>query len=415
MSGYVPRLADKALRELFEDVPAVSIVGPRGCGKTTTASRLVPNVVHVDQRAVAQAFQEDADAALRAVGEPVVLDEWQAAPDILGAVKRAVDAGGGAGRFLLTGSVGARLTTQEWPGTGRVVELRMAPITAREMHGNAAHDSLTDRLFSPDAGALLTVGVTRATGLAIDDYLDIALAGGFPEGAAVPARSRGRWFASYLDQVVNRDSQLAAAGIDTARFGRYLAALGLHSATVTTDQRLAEMAAVSAATAAGYERLLDRLHLLATVPAWASSRVKRLARTPKRLLADSALAAALMGEDRAGLMLAPDLRGRVVETWAVAQLMAELPVDQSRTKLFHLRDSNGRHEVDLLLERPGGRVVGVEVKASSSVTKTDVKHLMWLRDELGDSFVRGVVLHAGPIARELGDRILAVPLSVCWE
>ncbi|MDR2567549.1 MAG: DUF4143 domain-containing protein, partial [Bifidobacteriaceae bacterium] len=411
MINYLPRMADKALAELFEDVPAVSIAGPRGCGKTTTASRLVSNVVHVDQKAVAQAFHDDADAALRAVGQPVVLDEWQAAPEILGAVKRAVDAGTGPGRFLLTGSVGARLTAEEWPGTGRVVALRMSPMTARELKSAATGDLLVDRLFAPDDTRLAGAGASE---LATDDYLDLALGGGFPEMLTIPARSRPAWLESYLEQVVNRDSQLAAVGIDAARFDRYLSAVGLHSACVTSDQSLCRMAGISAATGAGYERLLERLHLVAAIQPWSSSRVKRLVKTPKRLLVDAALAAALMGEDASGLVLASELRGRVMETWVGAQLHAELPFARQRAKLFHFRDSNGRREIDFLLERPGGQTVGVEVKASANVTKADGKHLMWLRDELGDSFVRGVVFHAGPIARELGDRIIALPFSAIW-
>ncbi|MCL2455781.1 MAG: DUF4143 domain-containing protein [Micrococcales bacterium] len=430
MDTYRPRLADGRLAELFEDLPAVSVVGPRACGKTTTASRLVSNVVRLDQESVAQAFREDPDVALRAVGEPVVLDEWQFAPQVLGAVKRAVDTGAGTGRFLLTGSVAARFLPNQWPGTGRVTELAMAPMTVRETERAVTGVSFVDRLLLADPGALPPAGSFHEAP-DIADYLELALRSGFPEAVASPARSRDAWLSSYVEHVVNRDSQLSSSlttgstsltgptvlpgrGVDPSKLGRYLEALSLHSSCVVSDQTLLELAGIKRATAATYENLLESLYLVRKVPAWATSQVKRLVRTPKRLVADAGLMAAVLHADAATILLDPELKGRVIETFVAAQLAAELPFSQSRARLYHLRDANGRREVDLLLEYPGGRVAAIEVKATSTVTSADAKHLCWLRDELGDRFVAGVVLYTGAITREIDARVFAAPISTCW-
>ena len=413
MTKYFPRLADAPLEELFSDLPVVSVVGPRACGKTTTASRLVPNVVHLDQKSVGQAFRADADAALRAVGEPVLLDEWQFAPEVLGAVKRAVDAGSGAGRFLLTGSVSAQFLPAQWPGTGRVTELKMAPLTVRELQGHIGHDSVLDRLASGDV-ARLQPAVLPAQALDISGYLELALRSGFPEAAMVPARSRVAWLESYRDQIVSRDAQLAREGIDVTRFGRYLEVVALHSATVTASQTLFDLAGVDRKTVLEYDHLLERLYLLAAIPAWSSRRVQRLVKTPKKVLVDAALMAAIVREDAEGIFFDAELRGRFMETFVAAQLRAELPFARTRPALYHLRDTNGRHEVDFVLAYSRGRIVGVEVKSSGTVTVKDAQHLIWLRDTLGEAFVCGVVLYTGAFTQELSDRIFAVPISTCW-
>lgn len=109
-----------------------------------------------------------------------------------------------------------------------------------------------------------------------------------------------------------------------------------------------------------------------------------------------------------------DLIGRLLDTLVASELRAELPACPSRPRLHHLRTEGGRHEVDLLLELAGGRVIALEVKAATAVASRDARHLVWLRDELGDRFVHGLVLHTGPRIFELGDRITAVPLAALW-
>jgi predicted AAA+ superfamily ATPase len=108
------------------------------------------------------------------------------------------------------------------------------------------------------------------------------------------------------------------------------------------------------------------------------------------------------------------LLGRVVDTFVASQLRGEIEVCATRPRLYHLRDTDGRHEADIVAELSGERVLGFEVKASSSVTSADARHLAWMRDELGDRFVGGVVFHTGPHAFPLGDRITALPISAIW-
>jgi uncharacterized protein len=103
----------------------------------------------------------------------------------------------------------------------------------------------------------------------------------------------------------------------------------------------------------------------------------------------------------------------VSKSGVAAQIRAELPVCASRLRLYHLREEHGRHEVDLLAEFGAGRVVAFEVKAGAADLHA-ARHLAWLRDRLGERFVRGVVFHTGPRPFELDDRILALPVCALW-
>ena len=151
------------------------------------------------------------------------------------------------------------------------------------------------------------------------------------------------------------------------------------------------------------------------MPAWTSNRLKRLVHRPKHYLIDAALIATALGLDEQGVLDDGDLLGRVLDTFVAAQLRAELEISATRPRLHHLRTEQGRHEIDLIAELAGPRVVGIEVKASAAPTaRRDAKHLRWLRDELGERFLAGVVLHTGSRVYELDEKIVAAPIAVLW-
>ena len=89
---YLARLVDRLLDELLTQLPALLVVGARATGKTTTISRRAQTIVRLDRQAEAASFAADPDTALRGLPEPVLLDEWQNVPGVLGAVRRAVEA-----------------------------------------------------------------------------------------------------------------------------------------------------------------------------------------------------------------------------------------------------------------------------------------------------------------------------------
>ncbi len=151
------------------------------------------------------------------------------------------------------------------------------------------------------------------------------------------------------------------------------------------------------------------------VPAWSTNQLSRLIRLPKRYLLDPAFVGPLLGIDLRAVLRDGDLLGRLLDTFVAAQLRADCAVSAAGPRLFHVRDANGRHEIDLVAELRDGRVIGVEIKASASPGPADTRHLRWLKGSLGRRFALGIVFHTGPRPLPLDDDIWAIPICALWS
>ena len=360
---YRPRLIDARLERALAVFSAVSLVGPRASGKTTSASRRAASIARLDEPAAAALFNADVDRALAGRAKPALLDEWQEIPSVLGAVKRAVDHDRAPGQFLLTGSVSAEMDNATWPGTGRVIRLTMGTMTQREQRG------LVDT--RPTMRELLCGEVSMPPNPPdLIHYVELAQRGGFPEASMFTDHRDVRlWHDSYVEQLVNRDAMRIADGRDAARLRRYLQTWGLNSAGIVDDTTIYASAGIDRRTHLAYEQLLRNLFVAEIVPAWTSNRLERLVLAPKRYLCDT------------GLMCAASRIGRP----------------------------------DILEDGdPQGRVFGIEIKATAAPTAKDARHLRWMRTELASAFVGGVVFHAGPEIVRFDDNIVALPIAALW-
>lgn len=407
--SYRARLIDGTLRDLLAAVPAVMLVGPRAVGKTTTAVRHAGSIVRLDRDAEAIPFRADPDAALEGLPEPVLLDEWQIVPEVLGAVKRAIDADARPGRFLITGSVRSDVDSRSWPGTGRLVRLKMYGLAMREQLERIAQESFIERAA---AGQELVPADPTPD---VRGYVELALRGGFPELAlAIPQTARRIWLESYVEHLLTRDVEDVGTHRDAGRLRRYLEAYAINTAGIVEEATLCQAAGISRPTAVAYERLLQDLMVVDAVAAWTTNRLKRLVLAPKRFMVEPAIVGAVLGIDAPDVMRDGLILGRLLETFVASQLRPELTLAGTRPRLFHVRQQQGRFEIDLLAEVGARRVIAIEVKASAAPSMDDAKHVIRLRDELGDSFVRGIVLHTGPRAYRLSDRVVAAPISTLW-
>jgi predicted AAA+ superfamily ATPase len=412
MVPYTPRLIDRPLEDLFDQLAALLIVGPRATGKTTSARRLARTIVRLDVPAEAAAFRFDADAALRAMPTPVLLDEWQEVPELMGAVRRAVDADSSPGRFLLTGSARARRESDAWSGIGRVANLRMYGLTVRETAGQSERPGFLERLVAADLAAF----PIPANPPDLLEYVDLALRGGYPVPVLRLAGSaRQAWLDTYVDQLVTRDAETLGSTRDPVLLRRYFEALCVNTAGLVEDKTIYDAASISRMTAAAYERLLSDLFVFEALPAWSDRRLSRLVKGSKRYVVDSSLVAAALRLDQRAVLRDGDLLGRVIDTFVVSQLRPEAELSSLRPRLYHLREKDGRHEIDLLVELAGGDVLAFEIKATAAPDIADARHLAWLRDRLGQRFLAGAVLHTGPRPFGLGERIFALPICSLWH
>ena len=407
MGTYLPRLVDPWLTRLLAGLPAVMITGARSTGKTTTALRHAADVVRLDVRDEASPFLADPDAALRNRPEPLLLDEWQECAGVLGAVKRAVDQERRPGRFILTGSVRAEVDPRSWPGVGRVISVDMHPLAVREQVGYDGPPFL-DRLLSGE----LPGHVPDAPDLR--DYVQIALRGGFPDAATESdVVLRSAWLADYARKL-GQERPGPPNGVDGHRLGLFLNAYAVNTAGIVTDTTLCQTAGINRRTADSYVRLLTNLGVITQLPAWSTNRLKRLTRGPKRFIADVGLWGALVDVNEAAVMSDGNLLGRLIDTFVTNQLRAETSASGRPPRLYHLRDGAGRHEVDLIIDLGHRGLVALEIKAKGAVNSADARHLVWLRDQLGDQVIAAAVLHTGPARYRVADGVDAIPICTLW-
>jgi uncharacterized protein len=412
--SYLPRLVDDLLRELLSDAPAIMVVGPRACGKTTTAQQFAASSRRLDRPDEAAAAKSDVDVAVATsnASEPLLIDEWQFVPEILGAVKRAVDHDAHPARFLLTGSASADLGPAGWAMTGRVLKMRMWGLAERELIGKTTSPSLIDVLFE---GRIAEIEAPSECP-DIRGYVERALRGMIPAVAlSTGERVRQRRLAAYLDQITLRDVTQVEDRRSPRLVRLYLSAVAANTAGIPEHKVLYDAAGIDRRTAHVYDSLLEGLFVTEQLPAWSSNRLNRLTRTPKRHLTDPAFVGPLLGIDVRTTLRSGDLLGRIIDSYVVSQLRPELEVCLPGVMMHHVRQERGDREVDLLLESPDGRIVAIEVKAGSAPDPSDAKHLVWLRDQLGDQFVCGIVFHTGRQPFKIDDRIHALPIATIWD
>ena len=265
--------------ETLPDFPAILLVGPRGCGKSTSAAQFADATVDLSRPGMARAAREDPDSVLSAVSGCLVIDEWQEAPEIVGAVKRAVDAGVDADRYLLTGSVRAARQASTWPGTGRLIRTRMWGLTQGELEGDNFYNPI-DALFS-DQPPIGRSELNRS------DLLERVVAGRFPEVVGLPSRSRSRWHEGYLEQLVDLDARQVAGGRpEPQKLRTVLSSCAARTGQSLNKQATSRDAGVTAVTAEAHISLLEDLAIIVRVPAWHHKRLHRLTRSPKVYVVD---------------------------------------------------------------------------------------------------------------------------------
>ncbi|MDE0117304.1 MAG: DUF4143 domain-containing protein [bacterium] len=405
-----PRAVERLVaEELLPTFPALMVVGPRGCGKSTSMGRFADATLDLSEPGDRLAATEDPDGALAITDGTLLVDEWQEAPEILGAVKRAVDSDRSRrpGRFIVTGSVRAAQQAATWPGTGRLIRVRMHGLTRAEMERIERYNPI-DVLFN-----LGQVQFGRSE-WSRSDYLEAIVGGRFPVAVELSGRNRRRWYRAYVEQLIDRDSQQVSARLPRAgKMRSVLESRAARTGLELNKQATARDAGVDFKTADGYLGLLEDLSVISRIPAWHTKRLQRLTRTPKAFLADPGMAAHLLNVDAASLGRDPSLVGQMFETFAATELLAHIETAQEETQMFHLRDRDGK-EVDIVLESHG-RIVGIEVKSSSIVSRDDARALLWLRDRLGDNFAGGAILSSASVPFQIDDRVWALPLSALWN
>lgn len=420
-AAYAHRILDDELDELIGALPAIALEGAKGVGKTATALQRARSVHALDdprERAIAAA---DLDRLLGAPA-PVLVDEWQYVPPVWDKVRRAVDGGAPPGSFLLTGSASPR-DAGTHSGGGRIVSLRMRPLSLAERFPGTATVSLAALLSGarPDVGG-------RA-GVALADYADEILRSGLPGIRGLRDRALRAQLDGYLARIVDRDfPELGHPVRNPSALRRWMTAYAAATATTTSFEKIRDASTAghdakpARSTVQPYRDVLERLFVLDEVPGWKPARnhLAELALPPKHHLADPALAARLLGATKDAMLRgeAPGpamprdgtLLGALFES--LVTLSVRVYAQAAEASVGHLRTHRGTREVDLVVERADGRVVAFEVKLTAVPGDHDVRHLAWLRDQLGEDLLDAAVITSGRDAYRRPDGIAVVPAAL---
>ena len=406
---------ENELRDILSVSRAAAITGPRQAGKSTLARQqqvagIVPNYFTLDDEPTRTAALADPDGFALSLPRPAVIDEVQRAPDLMLAVKQILDQDQSPGQFLLTGSadlVTARVVADALPG--RVEYVNLWPLSQAEVSGSLA--SVVDALLAGQPPQVTGAPRGRAASA------ELVVAGGFPDALRRTARQRTRYFRSYVQTVLGRDlPEIGQVRIDPSKLEQLLRVLAARTSGLVNYSALGRDLALDDKTVKAHLELLRQLFLLYRLTPWSGNLGARQVKTPKLLLADSGMAAALVGAD-AARYAAPDqgsLAGMLLETFVVMELVKQATWSSTAVELSFYRDTEKR-EVDVVIESAAGDVVAIETKAAASVTNADIRGLELLRAKLGVRFKAGVVVYSGEHTLPMAERVWALPLSGLWQ
>jgi hypothetical protein len=403
-----PRLLVSHLQEALADTPVVLVTGPRQAGKTTLVRHLAGDGMRyltLDDNLTLLAAQQDPVGLIRSL-DRAVIDEIQRAPQLLLAIKKTVDEDRRPGRFLLTGS--ANLMTLPLVAdslAGRMETLALYPFSQSEIHHQTT--CWLDAVFAGN----IPVAAEPLLGEALTEAV---LCGGYPEALTrTNPRRRQTWHQQYLDALIQRDVQEIANIDKLGQLPLFLQALAAMAGQLCNYSQLGAQMGMDAKTANKYMGIFEQMYLLKRIPIWASNRLKRVLKSPKLQFVDSGLLASLRGLTSDTLKRDHSLFGGLLETFVYAELLKHTTWAEADYQILYYRDAD-QYEVDFVVENRAGELIGVEVKASATLTEKDLRGLKRLAVLAGESLQMGIILYDGTEAMPLGEKLWAVPLSSVW-
>lgn len=382
-------------------MPAVVVAGARQTGKSTLIQELLPGTrryLTLDDFDVVDLLERD-PAALLEGNQPVAIDEIQRAPDLLHAIKRAIDQDRRPGRFLLTGSANLLLMNRVSESlAGRSSYLTLWPMTRREQLGLGRCGVWEELLSTPsdDWPELLA-----AQPDADEDWRPLCRRGGFPTPAVHmdTAEERSIWFDGFVRTYLERDLQDLASVSALPDFRRLMRAACLRIGQVLNQVALGRDVALPQSTAHRYLNLLEASYLLVRLPAFSLNRTKRLVKSPKLYWGDTGVALHLAQKN--------DPEGAHLENLVLSDVFAWRDARVEQADVFYWRTRTGE-EVDLVIEA-GDQVLPIEVKSGNRPRIADTAHLRTFRSEYRDRSTPGLLLHTGSAIEWLTPDALAAP------
>jgi predicted AAA+ superfamily ATPase len=395
------RFCENLLLQSLSDTPVTVLVGARQTGKTTLVKGLT-NGPHPARYVTL----DDLSVLSAATSDPVGF--ISAMRVLFPVIKQSVDRERTPGRFLLTGSANTLLLPKVAESlAGRMEIITLWPLSQAEING--AGDYLIDLLFADEPKFPVVSLQTKP------DMVDRILASGYPEPLARTNEARRQaWFRSDLSSILQRDVRDLANITGLTEMPRLLAVLASRMASLLNLADVSRSTGIPYTSLNRYMSLLQAVFLIQLLPAWTANIGIRLTHSPKLLINDTGLSASFIGLNKERLQIDGSLLGHLVENFVALELIKAIELSNVRPSPFHYHTSGGV-EVDLVLESPDGRLIAIEVKASSTVNSKDFRGIRSFAEATRDRFVRGFVFYSGDEIVPFSEKLFAIPISILWS
>jgi len=410
MTKLYPRWQKATIKKMMLERRVLLLSGPRQSGKTTLAHDLESDQTEyrtLDDGTLREAAENDPQGFIKRNTKTLIIDEVQRIPSLLPAIKKAVDEDNRPGQYLLTGSANIQsIPTVKESLAGRIAKIRLRPLAQGEMREIAP--KFIESAFKQSF-------LHSHAHYDRDALLEIAFRGGFPEPMKLQDRGRKRWHTDYINAILERDLK------DITKIHRKNAMRELVNVLAAWSGKFMDLSAIGSglsiqrSTIESYINALEALYLVERVYPWTKTDYDRVGKQNRLFMVDSGLMSSLLRWKMDQVRLDSDRSGKLIETFAFNEIMAQVDAGDGRYELFHYRDREKR-EIDFLIEREDNALLGIEIKAGSAIGKNDFKHMKWFQNNLAKSkkFI-GIILYTGQFPASFGEKLWAVPFGLLWS
>ncbi|MFH1644382.1 MAG: ATP-binding protein [bacterium] len=402
--------------QAIEFMPVILLRGARQTGKTTLVKsiekseiKLNYNYLTFDHLPTLMAAKDDPVSFISRIKKPVILDEIQRVPELFLPIKSDVDENRIPGRYFLTGSADPLLIPKLGDSlAGRMRLLTLWPLSQGEIEDK--EETFLDKAFNQ-----IPFSTSKKLSSSKQNLLSRIIKGGYPAPLLMKNETqRHDWFNDYVSLVLQKDILDLSKIENITQIPNIMMLLASRVGALLNTEEISRSIKLSSMTLQRYLDLLKTLFLIYLLPPWNKNLGKRLVKSPKVYLNDTALQLYLLNIDLDRLIKDQNLIGKVVENFVVLELLKQISWSDINIEIFHYRDYSN-YEVDIILEGPGGDLVAIEIKSSQTISGDDFKGLKKFQEISGTKFIQGILLYTGETILPFGDKLTAVPISALWQ
>lgn len=402
------------LEQALSRNPVTLLLGARQTGKTTVMRSLGRthnyHYVSLDDLRYLTEAKTDPMGFIQRIPKPVIIDEVQRAPDLFLSIKHFVDQQETRtnGLFALTGSANPFFIPEVGDSlAGRIEILTLYPLSQGEIEN--VHETFIDTVFENNQMPHI-----KFKPLSREELFNKILVGGYPLAQNKSWDDTYNWFDNYLNTLIQKDISDLTRLENSSVIPRLLRAFVARSGQLLNIAELGIKSKIPGTSVTRYIKLLEALFIIYQLESWHTTIARRALKSSKAYLVDSGLLGYLKSETLEKVLQDPQEMGHILENFIVSELKKQQTWCQDRVSLHHFRTAS-QIEVDVVLERADGKIVGIEIKSSSNVSRYDTKGLEYLKQESGSNWHQGIVLYTGDEIFSLGDTITALPINALWS